>query len=224
MKTYKHKTNGSTMTYNDGCMRIDNLVIEGIPNLDYWEEVIEKDYEIIKQTVIPLPHHKFTNIESIKRLSDNVIFTVGDKVLCNEEYIEEIESITIFQENYLSFNFKNTANSFTTDSEWSRMQPCKPLLKTEDGVNIFEGDSYCFLNKKDFYLKVVDKAVKGLDEKQEYYLDFSTKELAEEYILMNKPILSLNDLLSVWSTDGLYDVYKESPMFQNFKNLAKTKL
>tara|TARA_R110000782_G_scaffold261523_1_gene353218 strand:- start:157 stop:450 length:294 start_codon:yes stop_codon:yes gene_type:complete len=41
MKTYKHKNNGSTMTYKEGCMRVENLVIEGEPDLDYWEEIVE---------------------------------------------------------------------------------------------------------------------------------------------------------------------------------------
>ncbi len=47
MKTFKHKTTGSIMTYKDGCMQIGNLVIEGTPNLNYWEEIVEKDYEIL---------------------------------------------------------------------------------------------------------------------------------------------------------------------------------
>ena len=37
------------MTYKDGCMKIENLVIEGEPNLDYWEEVFEKEgYDYLK--------------------------------------------------------------------------------------------------------------------------------------------------------------------------------
>ena len=48
MTTFKHKTNGSIMTYKDGCMKIDNLVIEGTPNLDYWEEVFEKEEILLK--------------------------------------------------------------------------------------------------------------------------------------------------------------------------------
>lgn len=38
--------------------------------------------------------------------------------------------------------------------------------------------------------------------------------------LFNEPILSLNDLLSVWSENN----QKASPLFQNFEKLAKSKL
>src|SRR5690606_13925489 len=105
MIKYKHKSNGSTMTYKDGCMKIDNLVIEGEPNLDFWEEVEEeKDYEILsyrntktkeilkrvgkdcyKDSYFVL--HRTTlessnlyEIYSVKRISDGEIFSIGDKV------------------------------------------------------------------------------------------------------------------------------------------------
>lgn len=38
-RRYKHKNSGSLMVYKDGCMKIDNLVIEGHPNMEYWEEI-----------------------------------------------------------------------------------------------------------------------------------------------------------------------------------------
>lgn len=109
MKKFKHKTNGSTMTYKDGCMKIENLVIEGTPNLDYWEEIVERDWEILSFTFDGIPtmahiqrggkyscanllsreagHHSYDNmikgdwsIHSVKRLSDGEILTIGDKV------------------------------------------------------------------------------------------------------------------------------------------------
>lgn len=39
MKTFKHKINGQIMTYKDGCMMIDRCVVEGEPDLNYWEEI-----------------------------------------------------------------------------------------------------------------------------------------------------------------------------------------
>jgi len=55
---------------------------------------------------------------------------------------------------------------------------------------------------------------------------FSTKEKAEEYILINKPLISLNDLLNKWSRNGGWEIQKikESPLFNSFKDLAKSKL
>ena len=78
------------------------------------------------------------------------------------------------------------------------------------------------MNKNNLHIDFVVSADKKFDSKKEDMLDFKHKENAEEYILMNKPILSLNNLLSVWGSD--VEMYKESILFQNFKNLAKTKL
>jgi len=45
----------------------------------------------------------------------------------------------------------------------------------------------------------------------------------EEEKLFNEPILSLDDLLSVWCSDNDIEIYKESPLFKSFENLAKSK-
>ena len=108
----------------------------------------------------------------------------------------------------------------------------EPILTTFDGVELFDQDIYYFIwLSKPAHGQEINKIYKAivrpLEEDTSWSSDavfFSTEELAEEYILMNKPILSLNNLLSVWGNNKDFDVYKESPMFQNFKNLAKTKL
>jgi len=74
------------------------------------------------------------------------------------------------------------------------------LFCTEDGVDIFEGDVYWknngWLNVKIFIahnkMKVSDF---NIDKK------FSTKEAAEEYVLMNKPCLSINNVLNLLEFD-----------------------
>lgn len=49
MKTFKHRTSGQIITYKDGCIRIDRMVIHTgeEPSREYWEEVIQKEYEIL---------------------------------------------------------------------------------------------------------------------------------------------------------------------------------
>jgi len=39
----------------------------------------------------------------------------------------------------------------------------------------------------------------------------------------NKPLLSLNDLLSVWGDINEVELYKTSPLFKSFEELSKTK-
>lgn len=74
-------------------------------NLEFWEEVIEKDYEILsyisklKNAIISSEddwiNHGDWDIHSVKRLSDGEVFTVGDKLNqpeyeCNNSCITSI--------------------------------------------------------------------------------------------------------------------------------------
>ncbi len=87
----------------------------------------------------------------------------------------------------------------------------KPLFTTEDGVNIYEGDKYFQLAisfnpnfREAIYEEIARPNItysynckegrEQLNKNGRYY--FSTKEAAEEYILMNRPCLSVNDLLN----------------------------
>ena len=92
----------------------------------------------------------------------------------------------------------------------------KPLFTTEDGVDIYEGDRiYCIFS--DFSIGFTGK----LNFKPTT-LCFSSKERAEEYILMNKPCLSINDV------NNCYDSPHGSPihnkLVDKLKQLVKSKL
>jgi hypothetical protein len=101
-----------------------------------------------------------------------------------------------------------------------------PLFTTEDGVDIYEGDTYFGCGKwpdgsPSGCIKDSVATDTRLDRKYGWnktFKCFSTKEAAEEYVLMNKPVLSLNDLLSH------EDLLKGRGVMQIFKNLAKTKI
>ena len=197
---------------------------------EFWEEVVEKDYEIlsyyaknisgkgdycvdyeyiwyetskgngkwsrkghitIPYTTDEINNHNGYGIHSVKRLSDEEIFTVGD--------VSNFGKITDFviRENKIVVQYYKIG-----DWQWlsSIKHIKKPLFTTEDGVNIFEGDEFYSTNKNlnQSILKYI--AEKGLahSEKCEEFLDFSTKEAAEEYILMNKPCLSINDVFNIY--------------------------
>ena len=68
----------------------------------------------------------------------------------------------------------------------------QPLFTTSDNVEIFVGDEYWFVNRWGVYNKTASEGT-YLDL-EDYY--FSSKAKAEEYVLMNKPCLSLNDILN----------------------------
>lgn len=94
----------------------------------------------------------------------------------------------------------------------------QPLFTTEDGVDIFEGDSYYSYNLELDISSKFDSACLKISGKNTDNKYFSTKEKAEEYILMNKPCLSLNDVLKL-SIDTEY-----SYTFQKLKELVKSKI
>lgn len=174
-------------------------------NPKYWEEIVEKDYEILEyrnnsilkkiknyKDYIKLINYskQFWHIYKVKRLSDGKIFTVGDKVLL------------------LGYNTPNTIKDFSlTDNilyvNGVRLSSVKiykkPLFTTEDGVDIFKGNKYFTVGIKNVkhLFKIVGPYVNPkATEPTGDILYFSTKEAAEEYILMNKPCLSINDLLN----------------------------
>jgi|SRR6185503_8467787 len=102
----------------------------------------------------------------------------------------------------------------------------KVLFVTEDNVPVYEGDYYYCVNRDFNHYGRSNGLGWYHPESGEKY--FSTKEKADEYILMNKPLLSLNDILNNWDADSKYRVnpvaYSDAPIFLNLKKVAKQKL
>lgn len=194
MKTFKHKSNGSTMTYKDGCMKIENLVIEGEPNLDYWEEVVEKIPLLISE--------------------DGYDIFEGDGVfILNFEYkvvtyIPFCPNLPLLG-NYRVFKNLDNLNKYIS-------------YTTAEGNIIREGQVFYIYN--DVKSKCEETSYGHFKNEKYNGKRFKTKEEVEQIILMNKPCLSLNDLLSVWGTCNTEEMYALSPLFSNFKKLANEKI
>lgn len=110
------------------------------------------------------------------------IFTIGDKT--NNGTISKFEvdsnGIRVFFEEKPK-NYHVSLNSIRHIKT--------PLFTTEDGIDIFEGDRV---------YSVTPNFCIGYSGSLKYkpiQLCFSTKEAVEEYILMNKPSLSINDVM-----------------------------
>lgn len=135
------------------------------------------------------------NIYSVRRLSDGVEFKIGDKIKIKGNRgglhsRDEISTITAFENDAVKFEALLGIGIHTIDS-WIKVEK---LFITEDGVDIYEGDKY-WIN--DGWYRTIQK-----DTLRKYLPPnasdkaFSTKEAAEEYILMNKPCLSLDDVIN----------------------------
>ena len=145
-------------------------------------------------------------IYSVKRLSDGEIFTIGDIIdtKVDDKYKQEILEINL----RINYNLLKDKLIFKTKAGYVviniAVKNKQPLFTTEDGVDIFEGDNIYWVNINTFEKINCNKynddlgeiSIKSLLSKKYECkaIAFSTKEKAEEYILMNKSVLSLNDI------------------------------
>lgn len=224
-------------------------------NTEFWEEVVEKDYEILSFKHVhgvnllfkdaygnfhprnnfgdvTKPENelseksrldnKFIVIHSVKRLSDGEIFTVGDfveypfgksknnilhKIILLDNYPSNktvaklsMSGIDLRNKIVLCIDHYNLGNVVLQDAKKFKT----PLFKTEDGVEIFECDEFYFIAGSD---KKFDHPLGTLVASKNAtarlaLARFSTKEKGEEYIFLNKPSLSIQDLINIQKKTG----------------------
>lgn len=218
---------------------------------EFWEEVVEKDYEILSFTdkkdskllfqvckignkeqqefsIKNIINNDLWNIHSVKRLSDGEIFTVGDKI--NTKYSINRFEIGVTED---IFTYINEGCKGWFDFK-SIIKVKQPLFTTEDGVDIYEGDKFYELITSNFHNKPCIWNILEYDSRSNIIYDqegnrkngriwFSTKEAGEEYILMNKPCLSIQDVLNmyVFNIDIKYAI---SNTKENLKEIVKERL
>ena len=106
----------------------------------------------------------------------------------------------------------------------------KPLFTTEDGLDIFEGDLFYYVkfvqynNTSGKPFEIVRGDYTSFEYEPQYEKYFSTKEKAEEYILLNKPVLSLKDVANIYPGINKSHPDKPSSQSERLKNLVKSKI
>lgn len=91
-----------------------------------------------------------------------------------------------------------------------------PLFTTIQGKDIFEGDEYWYLENWEGKKGIADKLHSGA------FPTFSTEESVNEYILLNKPVLSFKDVIGMFD-EGINIVGKNWSS-EKLKQLAKSKI
>ena len=192
---------------------------------EFWEKVVEKDYKIIsisghgglytiknndKFAYYELSKNgKYTSdfllnncgkpyhIHSIKRLSDGMIFSIGDKFYPNKDeaitgtIIDTIIKFELIENNaLLRIQGDNFCRNIDNIVKYKEL-----LFVTEDNVEIFKGDEYCCLYTN--YTIGSMLTTNNASGKFTGIKRFSTKEAANKYIEENKPMYSKIDILSV---------------------------
>ena len=220
-KVFNSQTNATYIKKEDGWYRepdktsyTDDMITKSNHINVIEDKVVEKDYEILSYT--DGIGNIFTNINnpggilercdfiihSIKRLSDNEVFTIGDKLTDNfiikEFEIKNNNLLIWFQKEHFSAYIK------PTQSKWGNVQfdyinslekIKQSILTTEDNVELFEKDRY-FICMKTLDLTSANNEgiITKFFKQNSNYLYFSTKEALDKHIIMNKPSLSLNDI------------------------------
>lgn len=213
---------------------------------EFWEEIIEKDYEIIcfrrkwdnNVTVTPygkkrgwlavedisvftedeLLHNKNFEIYIVKRLSDGEIFTIGDKVRITKL---QCDGSFIIDRFYFDCNndklLCNGKSSGNGHVSITKIEKVKqPLFITEDGKEIFKGDKFWFADKYKF-----SEGTACDSDIRPTLKHFSTKEAAENYVVCNKPCLSFHDVSKIAIESWFRLPY---PIKKALKELVRKKL
>lgn len=178
-------------TKGPGCRTYDWTQVVHYP--EYWEEVVEKDYEILISKVVPY------TILSVKRLSDGEVFTVGDKIKVTEcGSIKNVDGIII-----------KDGSTFLTEGAWilynTGMCHLDGVIKiqqliflTHDGKDIFEGDTVWYVNKESLNLDHFRTHV-NVTFRSDINAYFLTKAAAENYLVQKSHTLSIEDF---WEFDS----------------------
>ncbi len=222
--------------------------ISNAKHIKVLEEVIEKDYEILSLKCLE-DNEIFYNrnetykflfnqleynlkngyiIHSVKRLSDGEAFTVGDIITYGKNTHGERLKIEEFKinNNKLFIKFDSDPMYFNDFGCKNFQHYKKPLFTTEDGVDIFEGDNVHWVCDEFtyFFTRNVDKTRCNLitSGKHGLFKIFSTKEAAENFIILNKPCLSINDILKFCGSTQCDNIKTVS--LEGLKTTVKSKL
>lgn len=200
-KVFKNKKTGEIAYYKDGILKVDNCAVEigHEPSLEFWG-LVERG-EVIGKDFYGNDILKYNKIYSV---SDDLNLYFTD--MATKENIKGVRC----------FVSKDLAKRYKKERE-------EVVLTTNDGVSLKFGDKYFVVDTSRFNIFEASADITFKTERWKG-CGFSTRELAEEWVLMNKPLLSLEDLLSVWGVEPKKEVYNISPLFVRFKELAEKKL
>ena len=99
------------------------------------------------------------------------------------------------------------------------------LFISYDGKEVNEGDVVYYVDESSL---CNGKCTVNIDYPYDGYKYFTTEKSMQDYIIRNKPCLSLEDLLIVWTDEsiniGMMFSSTSSPQFKRFETIAKSKI
>ncbi len=133
-------------------------------------------------------------IHTVKRLSDNVVFTVGD--------FTQHGQIRGFTECFgMQVLLKQETSEGATGVLISEIiKKPTPLFTTHDDKEVYEGDGVWVVNSAWAQPFEFNAERRWYEETNSHFTYFSTREAAEQYVTENKPQYSLSDVIKAMST------------------------
>jgi hypothetical protein len=176
----------------------DNIFIREHNEKNYFNVNGRSFFERISEEKLPLNKE----IHSVKRLSDGEVFKVGEVTNYGEVTRFEIIDDEVLASYYKEY-FVFTVCADCGRVSFNKLKKAKPILfTTSDGIDVREGDRVWFVDKDSFEIDFYDFNVyaNGKEDLKHYpaqHLYFSTEAKAKEYVLWNKPALSLSEIKEV---------------------------
>lgn len=198
-KKYKHKKTGRIVTEKDTFYYLEsegNFPKWAIENSNDWEE-ITKDYVGVCFKI---------------GKCDGLIYKISQKEDDRYRIVwENNPSGTTYSEYMIEGFFKECIWIVVSNEEYEK-QNRKKLFTTEDGVDIFEGDSYYFVNKRTLSHVNKNNVANDISGGNNIsFVYFSTEQKAKEYIDMNLPKYSEKDVIKILrGMDDELNQYKDS--------------
>ena len=208
-RQFKHNKLGIIITqvktnwYQDNDICVPPSIVE---NSSDWTEIVEKDWEAVSvKTKLGkiietndyfeyLLAHDCVTIYSVKRLSDNIVFTVGDRVAVGTAKTES----AIIKFDIIDDLLWVTGDKFAYFPISKLSKPTKtPLFTTHDKVEVYDNKQVVFAVNKAavcMYGEVSAESFKLMN--CDFFIAFSTEQAAQDYINLNAPCLSVQDLIT----------------------------
>jgi len=187
-------------------------------NPEYWEEVIEKDYEIISYVakdcdtiivkgprtvgIIGNMPEDYWKIHSVKRLSDGEVFTVGDRI--TGYWYKDARSIQTIKICIYTGSIRLEQSGGCTYLSFAKKAK-QPIFLTHDGKDIFPEDTVWYVNKENLYHDYI-KAYPEVKFNSEIRAYFLTEEEAEDYVYRTKVLFTTEDGVGIKRGDTFYFV------------------
>lgn len=212
-----------------------------IPGNEHWEvtKIVNGSWDNWSDLHVKTQLEKgIWKIKRVKRLSDGEIFSIGDEV---EVFISNKRNTVKINFTICAFTLSENERMMLMGKEYDYyidLCPCaprnnenfklqkskkQPVLIAQDCVEVFEGDEYYTVCENSYNISIntaTKDCVKKLNNKTKI---FSTKEKADNYIIWNKPMLSLKEIAGIYP--GINKNHANTPSHQAelLKKLAEEK-